>query len=133
METIYNSKYFEILHDEVNSIFESHWRDTSHITPDIFKQEMFEYVALSKKHLPKNYLTDSTFTITIELQEWVAVHVFPHTMHPSVEKFALILPKDFFAQISLEQTIDIGENIIGSVPTRYFDLYEEALAWILKK
>jgi hypothetical protein len=132
MNLLHETPYFKIFHDPQNALFESSWLDADKVTPDIFKQEMLAYVELVNTYQPQYYLTDSTFTISVELQDWVTEHVFPYTMHATVKKFALITPSDFIAQVSLEQTIDTGEKYIGAIPIQYFNNRQDALQWLLK-
>jgi len=136
MNTIYKSAFSQIDYDVENSIFENRWLDSKQLTAAIFKEEMLQYVKLVKEHLPHNFLVDNhdnEYAIPVEVQEWVNVHVFPNTMHAKVNKIALVVPDDIFAQVSLEQTVEDGEGIIGRVPTQYFTTKDAALKWLIKK
>jgi hypothetical protein len=133
MQIIHQSPYFIVSYHEAQGIFESSWQNSQELTSTIFKKEMLVYVELVKKYKPTQYLVDdhdNKFVISIELQDWVNEYIFPHTMHEAVKKFALVVPQEIFAQISLEQTIETGEENIKKIPTQYFSNREAAMQWL---
>lgn len=133
MQIIHQSQYFTVFYHEVHGIFESSWLNSQELTSTIFKKEMLIYVELAKKYKPTQYLVndhDNKFVISIELQDWVNEYIFPHTMHEGVKKFALVVPQEIFAQISLEQTIETGEENIKKIPTQYFPNRETSVQWL---
>lgn len=136
MKTVYIGRFMYIEYDEANSVMLSRWDKSDQMTEDDFRSEMIEYKNFAVAHKVRNYLVDNRamyFAISPALQVWVNENIFPFTMHPEARKFAIVMPEDFIAQISLEQTIEEGEKTIGAVKTRYFDSLEKAHSWILDK
>ena len=136
METVYKGRFIYIEYDGASSVMFSKWNNSDQMTEDDFRSEMIKYKDFALANKVQNYLVDNTemyFAISPTLQIWVNENIFPFTMHPETRKFAIVMPEDFIAQISLEQTIEEGEKTIGTVQTRYFDTLEKAQTWILSK
>jgi hypothetical protein len=129
-----NNEYWWITFEPETSVMESCWVNTDSLTDQLFKEEMLAYADLALKYKPTYYLVNtvrSTYTMGLEIQEWVGLNVFPKTMHDGVRKFAIVIAEDLYAQVSISQAIEDAEAQIGQVPTRYFDTVEKARKWIL--
>ncbi len=72
------------------------------------------------------------FTIEPDVQEWVNQEVMAEFSKipgdPSQRRVAYLIPEDFYAQLSLEQTND--EQAFRRYDQKYFDSREEAVAWL---
>ena len=74
-----------------------------------YKEEMLEKAKLMQKYRPQRVLDDvsnTSFSIHPDLQEWTEQLLNPIFRTLGIDKYAIILPSELFAQISLEQTVD---------------------------
>ena len=69
------------------------------------------------------------FIINVELQEWSVKNIFEKFQAYGVKKLAMIESDDFISQISLEQFVDEGEELLL---TKYFVEKEDAMKWFEK-
>jgi len=132
MKTIYQSKNLIVKYDEENSILENSWFDSHMMSAEEYKNELIKHTDFAVEYRPTNFLVNSpdfAFSVDPEIQEWIIKHIFPRSMHPSSKKMAIIVSKDIFAHVSIEQTIDDASDALGKINTRYFDDVEEAMKW----
>ncbi|WP_020532587.1 hypothetical protein [Flexithrix dorotheae] len=98
-----------------------------------FKDEMLQ-LTLHISHYKANYLLTVTnnmkFTISTEIQDWIVEIILPMLEESALKKQAMVSPKDFFAKLSLEQTIDDVEKNQPKHATRMFESFEEAMKWL---
>lgn len=130
---IYKSEYQTINFDESKSILSKSWTPkTEDLEADTFSAEVNKIAECAEKHQAK-YIVDDTrdfsFTITIELQDWVDNKVFPRFIAAGLKKYAIIVSKEFISQLSIEQTME-GSTGSQSFEVLYFDNTEEAYRWI---
>ncbi|WP_027003840.1 hypothetical protein [Hugenholtzia roseola] len=129
---IYNSPYIELFFFEEDSCLEWIWTPKSEdLTEVSFKQEFMNCLALIKTHKPQKMLADSSnqyFTVAPDLQEWVSQHVFLPSFKVGLTYIAIVLSKDVFAQLSIEQAMT--EEGSEHFHIRYFDNRNEAKAWL---
>lgn len=132
MDKIYRSQFKEVFWESDHQLISKKWFKTSEdMTPDEFKHEMTEYGKLVNLYKPKKELVDTTnfnFTITPELQEWVGNNVFQIYDQVGMKHAALLVSKEFIAQLSLEQAMDEGHG--QKLIKRYFDNEKEARDWL---
>ncbi|WP_157637991.1 hypothetical protein [Flexithrix dorotheae] len=111
----------------------SKWQPTSAemVTTD-FKREMTLLIEHIKKFKAQYLLTltnEMQFTISPELQEWVIGNIIPELQKTGLKKQAMIVPHEFFAKLSVEQTIhDI--NSTKRPITKIFSHKEGAMEWL---
>jgi len=134
---LYNSKYQKIWFDEPLDALSNSWTEESReMSNEEFKEENLNWLALFEKYQPKNILADTRtyyFIITIKMQDWHAENIFSKLITFNPKKMAMIVSSDFFAQISIEQTIEEGEEKSPTeFQTRYFGDEKEAQLWLLK-
>lgn len=133
MKTLYQSKHLIVKYDEQNSILENSWFDSNMMSEEVYKKELIKHTDFAVEYRPKNYLINSpdfAFSVSPELQEWIVNNIFPRSMHSDAKKMAIIVAKDIFAQVSIEQTIDDASDALGKLNTRYFDVVEDAMKWL---
>lgn len=84
-----------------------------------------------RERKPAYFLADDSnrqFVYDIEIQAWVAQTLAMACAEVGLKKFAIIVPKDFIAELSTEQTVDEA----GTLPfqLQYFVSEAEALQWL---
>ena len=130
---IYNSEYQTINFDKSKSILSKSWTSkTEDFDEKTFSAEVDKIVECAEKYKAKHILDDTrnfSFTIPIALQSWVDNEVFPLFIAAGLKKYAIIVSKEFIAQLSIEQTME-GETGSQSFEVKYFDNIEEANNWI---
>lgn len=134
----YDSQYVSRFIDEENHIVISTWLETTeNMTTDEFKEEMYSLINLIKEKNIRFVLSitkELRFPIVPELQEWILEVVVPLFTEANVEKQAIIIPKEFIAQLSMEQTMDDFENgSYSSHQSKFFSEIEDAKVWFLSE
>lgn len=80
---------------------------------------------------PKVILADTLnmrYSIAPHLQEWHNGIIFPAFEKAGLQKLAILVSQDIFAQVSIEQLVDDGAS--HELASRYFDSREDALKWL---
>ena len=128
---VFKNKFLSIKVDKVNKVLVEEWyATTKDMTSDEWKEtrqkfkEVFLQYKLSKFLSLCNQLY---FVITPELQVWMAENITKGSEH-LVEKAALVVPTEIFAEVSLEQTMD--EKATGKLDTSFFDNEQNARNWL---
>lgn len=133
-QTVYSDKYLDAFYDQDFKLIEHYWKKESENITEAEYQTIHTNVVATildngwkgKKALLDN--RDFLFTITPELQEWQAKHIFPKAIKQGLEKVAIIMSQELFSQMSIEQTIEEHEEI--EVITCYFDDISKAKEWL---
>ena len=133
MRTLYDSDCMFIGLDEENHWIYHLWKEQSKYMDDkTYKTELQYLVDIVSKFKPIKYLlnlTSFSFTVTPELQDWTSKNVIGVNFAAGVRYSAIIVSKDFFTHVSVEQTIeDFGKKELDN---RYFTTEEEAINWLL--
>jgi hypothetical protein len=130
---LFKSAYVEYLFEANTGIFHEIWSDKS-INEFIYKDEIVRKKNLIDKYTPKYILDDiskTDFTITPELQEWTSNILGPILTEIGLEKYAIIMPKQLFAQVSMEQTIDeVSDHNVVPFTLQLFEDKNAALDWL---
>lgn len=133
MKLLEEDEIVKIEYDENTKLFKHTWNDkTRNITDEEYKKSVLKTIAQFSKLDSKVHLVDSQnflFTISPDLQLWLASQVFPNLEAMKVEKVAFLVSKDIFAQVSIEQFVE--EDKTEAVESRYFDTEKEAMDWLL--
>lgn len=134
MQEYYRSRYKEITFDKEESLLKSIWfKDSKEMNEMEFKENLSHWVGGIKKFRPEKLLVDSRelgFTIDPLVQTWMAEEIYPYYVSNNVQKQAFIVSKDFFARISIVQTIDEVGKIVTE--TQHFESEKEAWDWLTK-
>ncbi|MCC5946451.1 MAG: hypothetical protein JJT94_16080 [Bernardetiaceae bacterium] len=129
---VYQNEYWTIYHDEKNAMIIPVWNSTSSsLTNDLYKIEMQNYAAVVEKYTPKQLLIDCRdlyFAIAPEVQDWTNITIFPIVFAAGVRNVAVILPKEFIANLSIEQVMEEVEGT--KFFTRYFGTQDKAKEWL---
>jgi len=132
LELIYECPFTELWVDTTKSlIFFKSLENEEEQSEESYKESLFHYAKAFEKHPYRYSLADnhlSTFVIEPELQKWVVEEIAPKTS--SLEHSAVVLSKDIFQSVSVQQLIeDVGEEV-GTV--KYFGDLEEAQNWLFE-
>lgn len=132
---VYQSPYMTLEVDQANRIIKVIWSaDTERMTEETFKQELTKYVEVAEQYRPSGSLVDTgqfLMTVVPEVQSWVQQNIHPRSLQAGVRKFAYIVSKDVFSQVSIEQTME--EEVTGAMfKTQYFDDVAQATEWLMK-
>jgi hypothetical protein len=132
MNTIFESRTYDILMDTGKSMIIIHWFGaTESWTSEDFMKENLNIVNIVAQHKPTYLLSlsaDFLYPIVPDEQIWLVDNVFvPHHQN-GIQKMALIMSNDFISQLAIEQLID--ETTI--VPTGMFATQDDAEKWLLR-
>jgi hypothetical protein len=139
MEEIYDSIYQRLTYDSVKRVIYITWKSaTQSIDEETYKKEFEAYIACLRQYKPLIYMNDLRefyFTVTPDLQMWVSKKIqmlYAEPSMPSDTFSAIVMSKDFFAHVSIEQTVEesIGTGDDANERLRYFDNVEEAEKWL---
>lgn len=129
---VYKSKYLTIIYDsEKQLIAEVFNKATEDMTKEDYKAEMLELLEIIKKYRPQNALVnliDLMFPIEPEIQQWQKENVFDKGNELGLNKAAILLSRDLFTQVSIEQSLEEADD--GELENKYFDNEEEAMQWL---
>ena len=134
METLYKSEFQQIDWYEQEQIFDITWYNTEDkLTDEFYRQELQEQVEIyqSKSSSNNGVLIDIehfVFSILPETQAWVTDNIFPRVIETGIIRLAVLVPKDIFAHVSLDQNLEEDEEFLSR--TKYFEDKEEARQWL---
>lgn len=133
METLSKSKYFYNDFDLNTSLFVCGvYPESASMSEEEYKAEINKLIALLEDHKPKyviGHMQQMNFAITPEVQEWLDQNLFACYERIGISRLALVLSKDLFTAVSIEQTMD--DKTVASFETMNFDDYDKAKTWIL--
>ncbi len=132
MQTVYNSPYTKIVFDQTMQIQVQVWKNTENFTDELYKKEVSANADTALAHKPKGLVSEATYfehIVSPTLQTWTTENFFLKIQKAGVKRYGVIIGKELFVQVSVEQTIDEAEGIEG-LAIRYFDDLEKAKAWV---
>lgn len=137
MEKIYDSQYLTLAYDQARRCIYVTWKPASQrMEASDYRQEMEHYFECIRQFKPIRYMNDMRefyFTITPDLQEWFGnqlgqLYADPALLEGSLS--AIVMSKDFFSHVSVEQAIDEVSLEGNNERVRYFDTIEAAEKWL---
>ncbi len=129
MKTLQEDVYWVFSYDESLKILKTTWKGLD-LDEHIFKEKMQSIAAVVPTHPVAAFLANTlqfNFGISPDLQEWHNDLLFPVFEKAGLKKMAIIVSKDIFSQVSIEQAYDV--NTFGFV-TQYFETEQEATQWL---
>jgi hypothetical protein len=130
---VYKSKYLHIAFFAENLLIEATWlSETKKMNTDDCKQEFLNYLDVVRKQGPMRMLVDTSdmyFTFGLEMQDWINQTIFTQFLNMGINKVAIVISKDFFAQLSTNQAMNEKEALKHT--REYFDTKEAAKQWLL--
>ena len=132
MEILYKDEYVQMTYDQENNMLIDVWTTQSeNLSEEGFKGLLINWLGVMKKHQIKNALTDSlNFRVTLspDLQNWIMENIAKEAHKFGYQKQALIMPDEFFANLSIELFADEQNSLIT---TQYFSDMTSARKWLL--
>ncbi|MFY9261773.1 MAG: hypothetical protein WAO71_14875 [Gallionella sp.] len=130
---VYNSKYLHVAFFAGQHLLEATWlSETKMMDTEDCKQEFLNYLDIIRKRRPSRVVVDSSnmlFTFNPKMQDWINETIHKHIISTGIHKLAFVVSKDFFAQLSIKQTMDEKEGL--KFVTQFFDSKETAKKWVL--
>jgi hypothetical protein len=127
----FETKFQFLKYDENNSVVIQKWRDnTIKMNGEDFKREMLFLADFFRRYHPQRVLIlmqDFEFIVDPELQDWVNENV-NSILAEDKTKTAIVVSKDFFSAVSVEQTIADAEK--EGLENRFFDKEQDAQDWL---
>ncbi len=131
---IYKSKYKQLSFDaeqqEVLYVMKS---KTEELDDRTHRREVTRATQAMQKYKVKYVICDFTsffFINTPDTQQWLIEEIAPIWVKIGVEKLAVIMPKEFFAELGIKQLTDDAEQQ-ASLPYQqnFFENYATARTW----
>lgn len=132
-EEIYQSKFATINVEFTSSFLSLIWTDEQdNLQENTYKDEVLNYKTFLEKYQPKFILDDARrflMPIPPDIQEWVAKTI-TETLNQYVEKYAMVMPVEFIANLSADQNIDEVQGSVSKTIFQQFASIEEAMDWM---
>ncbi len=130
--TFFQNEFCTIEIEQANSTANVIWTSkTADMSEEAFKEQQLAQAEATKKHQLKGFFIDGRsqqFVITPVLQEWIVENAIKPSVASGLQKTAILLPEEIFAQVSIEQTMTEGSD--RSFKVQYFDKEKDARAWL---
>ncbi len=130
MEIIYEDQYFQLFFDSSKRILTSISLDGNEkLTEEELKTDFMLAAELITTYKPAYYISDNRnqkFVFDVEIQNWAATTILTPCVMAGTKKFAILLPNDLMAQMSLEQTAD---EVKLPIEISYFSSVVDAMKW----
>lgn len=133
---IFKNKFVTIDLDVQRALAHAVWEtSTATMSNEEYKETFSKIGDAYIHHGVKYWLGDARNflkPVTPILQTWAAEELNPKLLTAGLEKMALVLPSDFIASLSIEQSVDdMQDRNPYDFQTKYFDNIEEAQNWLL--
>lgn len=130
--SLHKSNFLEIHQMPNISGIKIKWlKGSENMKDEEFKAEILREKQAIETEKPTGIFADTLdmmFSIHPDLQEWHNAQIFPAFQLANVKKLGILVSRDLFAQISIEQLIDDGSEV--KLLTKYFDDEEKAIDWL---
>lgn len=139
MKLVSKSKYVHRYFDDTQHLLVSKWQKATEFMHDaLYKKEMLAAVEAVKKYKPTLFMVyaqDFRYIITPELQTWTSHHIANPIICLGVKKLAYLVPQEYIAGLSVEQTIQEANDCKSNISheLRYFQCEQNALEWLLNE
>jgi len=130
---ILSNPYADLYFDERFSLLEEVWKpSTSMMNDTTYKAFQADKINATRKVKPHLFLCNTEhfyYTIVPEMQEWTDKVLNDFWREINLQKFAFVMSKGVFEQVSLEMVMQ--ERSEHPYAVEYFASSEEARAWLL--
>lgn len=135
---IYKSKYKQLSFDaERQEVLYVMKPKTEELDDKTHRKEVTRATQAMQKHKVKFVICDFTaffFINTPETQQWMIEVIAPLWVEIGVEKLAIIMPKEFFANLGIKQlTYDASQEANLPYQQAFFENYAEARTWFAEE
>lgn len=131
MEVKMDNPYVKVFYDKEIKLMKIVW------LPKSEDGTVEEFIALNETILNGLEVTrflsdlrDFRFSITPESQIDIVKYTSLKMKDAGIKKLAILMPKDLFAMVSVEQTVDETAGVV-EFEIHIFESYEKALKWVL--
>jgi len=135
---VFSNSFVKVEIDFTNFFIFAKWLPKTESMSDVEYKQTFSSIAdIIEKNNIKVWLGDTLefkTPIVPTLQDWTANELNPRLVKAGLKKMAMIVPEEFIAQISVEQSVDEmnSRNIENQFEIKYFEKIEDAKIWLLK-
>lgn len=132
MRKIYESSFVYFEFDREKSLLLEKWLPKE-INRDIYQKEIIQKLEILQACKPELILDDvseNTFTIEPDLQEWTEQVMGEVLENIGLKKYALVFHEELFAQVSLEQTIEEFSEKVPPFEVKMFKNRQDAAYWL---
>lgn len=136
MKRILKNEFIDVSWDASQDFLFIKWFSaTDDMTEEQYKSTMLNITEIIQEKGIKYWLGEATeyaYTVSNELQEWLAQDINKAWVYAGLEKMAIIVPTDYITQISVQLSVEeLEENHqTHSFKTQYFDEIQQALMWL---
>ncbi len=132
---VWKNAYVDFSVDAEAGIARAAWKaDTEDMTEEEYKEIFLRIAALIGEHNVRSWLGDARafrYPVTPDLQDWFGAAVLPGLMEGGLEKMAMLMPEEFIAELSVEQSVEeIMLQNGGKFTIQYFDSLMRAENWL---
>jgi len=132
MENLFKSKFVSIDYSKEKELLSAKWTGNDEDLDDATLKSLFlKFADFIKFYKPQLIITDEVdrkIPYSIELQNWIANTTANAAISIGLKRFAIVLPKEFIAELSTEQTVEELPTIPFEL--KFFQSIEEAYSWL---
>lgn len=132
MKVLYQDEYVQMTYDHESNVLIDVWTTKSEsLSEDGFKSLLCIWLGFMKQYQIKNALTDTlNFRVALspDLQNWIVEEIASEAKKFGYQKQALIMPEEFFANLSIELFSDEQKTVVAC---QYFSDMTAARKWLL--
>lgn len=133
-QQLHESTYLQVCLQPAHATMCIRWQAaTRQMEDDTFRQECLKTVELVEGYRPSRLIVNmqEMFMIIVpDTQVWVAEQVAARYKQAGVQKLAVVLTKDLFVQVSIEQAAEEA-RVHEVFQTRFFYNEKSAFEWLL--
>lgn len=130
---VFNDKFCVLSYMNESQTLNQIWSsETDKMTFEDYKNVQLNTVKHFKESKAKYiyvYFKDFSWRITPTVQTWTNEHIIKGLIEAGIVKISYIVPEDFIANLSMEQTLEEDEEQV--FPYEYFSDEKEAREWLL--
>ncbi len=134
METYFENDLM-LIEQVVNSYLKLTWKPATETMEDKdYRNAVLTYAdAVQSLNCERIYVDTRQFLFTIspKIQDWINTEIFPKNIEAGLRRMAIMTSPDFFAQLSVEQTMD--DKTDAGFVALFFEDEQKALHWLLEK
>lgn len=131
IDIIYESIYQKITKPKTKNFFIIFWTNTEKMEDEDYKYEVLQQIKYYLKYKVQGSLIDTSnfeYAIPPRVQEWASKEIFPPVAKAGLRYVAVLIPSDFYAQLSIDQYIN--EDKENLLEFHYFGEMTLAKTWL---